>query len=88
MSVRERPQAAGWSFWFAAVTSVVAILAIALFAIEPQWIERFVGSSPDDGSGESEWWIMAIAAFVAAVSLAVTRLKWRASARLAQTADG
>lgn len=77
MTTRERLRAAGPSFWVPCILFVVAIAATVLSLFEPQWIERVFGESPDEGSGESEWWITAVTAAIAIVSLAVTRWRWR-----------
>ena len=77
MTTRERLRAAGVSFWVPCIICVVAIAATVLSLVQPQWIERVSGASPDEGSGESEWWITAVTVAIAIGSLAVTRWRWR-----------
>ena len=77
MSARERLRAAGPSFWIPCILCVVAIAATVLSLVQPEWIERIFGASPDEGSGESEWWITAVTVVIAIVSLALTRWRWR-----------
>ena len=50
-----------------AASVVLGIVAIA----SPTWIERTLGFSPDDGSGETEWGLAVVFALVALVSAAV-----------------
>ena len=77
MTRRERLRAAGWSFWLPFIACLIAGAATIASVIEPEWIERVSGFSPDAGSGETEWLIPAVAAVVAVVAFAVTRLQWR-----------
>ena len=79
MNARDRLRRAGWTFWVPCVLSVLATIATVWSIIEPQWIERLFDASPDEGSGESEWWIAAMFAILAAVSLVVSRWRWRAA---------
>ncbi|GAA3601641.1 hypothetical protein GCM10022199_01470 [Marihabitans asiaticum] len=65
----------GLKQWLSEVPSLVVRLAAAfgalslvlagLAAVNPQWIESAVGLSPDGGSGESEWWLVAVFALAA-----------------------
>ena len=78
MTLRERLNAATWSFWVPFGFSVLAVIATVVTAINPQWIETLFDASPDNGSGESEWWLTAVFATVAVVSIAVASWRWRA----------
>jgi uncharacterized membrane protein YcjF (UPF0283 family) len=78
MTVRDRVKAAGWSFWIPLVFSVLAVVGAVVTAINPQWIETLFDTSPDNGSGASEWELAAVFATVAVVSIAVTSWRWRA----------
>lgn len=57
MNRLERLRRAGWAFWVPCIFSMLALIATVASALEPQWIEKVFGESPDEGSGESEWWI-------------------------------
>jgi hypothetical protein len=78
MTSQERVRAAGRSFWIPFVITVLAVVATLWSIIDPQWIERLFGASPDAGSGQSEWQIAALFAAAAVGSFAVTRWRWRA----------
>ncbi|QES38582.1 hypothetical protein DEJ48_38870 [Streptomyces venezuelae] len=43
-------------------------------AVWPTWIEGLFGLKPDGGSGETEWWIVAV---LAVVTVAATALAHR-----------
>ena len=77
MSVRERLRAADWSFWIPAIALVIASAVALLSVIDPHWIESIFNTSPDEGSGESEWAITAVAVGIALVCLFVASWRWR-----------
>jgi uncharacterized membrane protein len=77
MEFRARLRAADWSFWLPFVATLVALFLVVMSIVDPRWIENLTGASPDEGSGESEWWITALAVGVAAVLAVVTRWRWR-----------
>jgi hypothetical protein len=50
---------------------------LILTLVAHDWIERTVGASPDQGSGETEW-LVTVAALVAALLFAsITAWEWR-----------
>jgi hypothetical protein len=61
-------------------TVLAALFAIAAVgtAISPTWIERLTGLEPDGGSGETEWWAVALAAMALTAAL-LARRDYRAS---------
>ena len=66
----------------ARVESALAVVALALAlvtAVWPTWIESLFEVSPDGGSGETEWWLVAVflAVAVAAALLARRDLRVR-----------
>ena len=77
MSVHERLRAADWSFWVPAAALVIASIVALLSMINPHWIESIFDTSPDEGSGESEWAITAVAVGIALVCLVVAGWRWR-----------
>ena len=79
MSTRDRLRAADLWFWVFLVATVVAVVAGVLSLVDPQWIERLFEVSPDEGSGEAEWWMTAVAGAVAVGSLLTTRWRWRST---------
>jgi hypothetical protein len=63
----------------AALGGVAAVLA-AVAAVWPRWLESFAGLSPDAGSGETEWWLVALfAAPALALFLSARRSLGRAA---------
>lgn len=77
MQFRARLRAADWSFWVPFAATVIALAFVVMSLVDPQWIESLFGESPDEGSGEAEWWITALAVGVAAVAFGITRWRWR-----------
>lgn len=77
MGTGARLRAADWSFWVPFVATLIALVAVVMSIVDPQWIESLSGESPDAGSGESEWWITALAVAFAGVCFVVTRWRWR-----------
>jgi hypothetical protein len=76
--MRDHLRAARWDFWVPLVLSILFVIATVMTTINPQWIETLFEASPDEGSGESEWWITAIVGALALASIAVTRWRWKA----------
>ena len=66
----------------AALGGVAAVLA-AVAAVWPRWLESLAGMSPDGGSGETEWWLVALFAVPA---LALFLLARRSFGRAAPAA--
>jgi hypothetical protein len=63
----------------------LAVVAGALAVVTlfwPTWIETLFGVSPDAGSGEAEWWVVAVLALVAVMSGILARRDYRAARRL------
>ena len=70
----------------------IELILTALFAlgalttvIWPTWIESLTGLAPDNGSGEAEWWLVALLGLAALVAGLLARRDLRA-ARLASGA--
>ncbi len=63
----------------AALGGVAAVLAVAT-AVWPRWVESVSGLSPDAGSGEAEWWLVAL---FAAPALGLLLLARRSFGRVA-----
>jgi hypothetical protein len=58
------------------VESVLAMLALVLAvvtAVWPTWIESLFEVSPDAGTGETEWWVVAVFLVVAVVAAVLAR---------------
>jgi hypothetical protein len=60
---RHRAQIGMLVYLFAAVALALAIVSL----ITPTWLERTLDVSPDGGSGETEWGIVAVFAIAAGV---------------------
>jgi hypothetical protein len=60
---------------------VAGVLAVATI-IWPTWIETLFGVEPDGGSGEAEWWIVAVFALVGVMSGLLARRDYMAARRL------
>jgi len=60
--------------------ALAALLAVATIAtaIWPTWIEGLFGLEPDGGSGETEWWIVAVLAVATIATAALARRDLRA----------
>ena len=70
----------------------IEVILAALFAlgalatvIWPTWIEGLTGLEPDNGSGQAEWWLVAVMGLAALVAGLLARRDLRA-ARLASGA--
>jgi hypothetical protein len=44
----------------AAALAVTAMASALITTIWPTWIEGLFGAAPDAGSGEAEWWLVAV----------------------------
>jgi hypothetical protein len=69
----------------ARIETGLAVVAGALAVVTlfwPTWIEALFGVEPDGGSGEAEWWIVAILALAAVMSGFLARRDYRAARRL------
>jgi hypothetical protein len=69
----------------ARIETALAVVAGALAVVTlfwPTWIETLFGVEPDGGSGEAEWWIVAVLALVAAASGLLARRDFAAARRL------
>ena len=64
-----------------------AAAAIAT-AIWPTWLESLTGLDPDGGSGETEWWLVALLGVAAVVSGLVARRSFAAIRRVPPALDG
>jgi hypothetical protein len=63
----------------------LAVVAGALAVVTlfwPTWIETLFGVEPDAGSGEAEWWVVAVLGLVAVMSGILARRDYRAARRL------
>ena len=60
-----------------ALAVLFALGAIATM-IWPTWIEDLSGLEPDKGSGEAEWWLVALLGLAAAISAVFARRDLRA----------
>ena len=66
----------------ARVESVLAMLRsyfAVVTAVWPTWIESLFEVSPDAGTGESEWWVVAVFLVVAVVAAVLARRDRRAA---------
>ena len=59
------------------LAAVFAALAAAT-AIWPTWIESLFEVSPDGGTGETEWWMVAVFGVVALLAAVLARRDFRA----------
>ncbi len=76
--MRDRLRRARWDFWVPCVLAILFAIATVAAAVDPRWIEDLFEASPDERSGESEWWIAAILGALALTAIAITRSRWRA----------
>jgi hypothetical protein len=68
-------------FWIEFALMVASAGFLVLTIVWPQWIETFLGLTPDDGDGSSEWGIT-LSLVVATVTLvALTGREWRKTRR-------
>ena len=58
-----------------ALAIVAGILAIVTL-VWPTWIESLFGISPDGGSGETEWWLVAALAVAACLAGLLARREY------------
>jgi hypothetical protein len=57
-------------FWVEVLLATVSAVLALITTIWPTWIESLFEVSPDQGSGATEWWIVALFAAVA-IGLAI-----------------
>jgi carbon starvation protein CstA len=62
--------------------AVVAAALAAATLIWPTWIETVFSFEPDNGSGETEWWIVIAFALVAATLALLARRDYKSARRL------
>jgi hypothetical protein len=60
------------------VVGLAAIVFLAASIICPDWIEKMLGVSPDNGDGSIEWGVAFAAAAVSLVMSWLARRDWRA----------
>ena len=53
---------------FEVIFAVVGVALAVTALLDPQWIERLLGSSPDGGSGEAEWALSVICCSVSVLA--------------------
>ncbi|MGA7203591.1 MAG: hypothetical protein WBX27_03050 [Specibacter sp.] len=75
----------GRGFWIQTVLSAVTLVAAAVTALWPDWIELVFGADPDAGSGAVEW---ALVGGLLIASLTLAAFARRGWLRSAQTAPG
>jgi hypothetical protein len=63
------------------VLSALLGTATIVTAVWPTWIEGLVGFDPDGGSGETEWWIVAVLAVISVAAAALAHRDLRAVRR-------
>jgi hypothetical protein len=69
------------------------VLALAFGALAvaaglwPTWVEQVTGLEPDGGSGQAEWWLVAVFAMLALSAAVLSRRSFRA-VRATQAATG
>ena len=64
------------------VLAVVAATLAVVTLIWPMWIEDLFGVTPDAGSGETEWWLVAVFAVVAVAAGVLARRDFGVARRL------
>jgi hypothetical protein len=69
-----------------AALAVVFATAFVMTCLWPDWIERVVGVSPDQGNGETEWGVAAILGLCAVLCATLARRQWRRARRLGREA--
>lgn len=56
-----------------AVLAAAALVLAAVTAVWPTWLESLFEVSPDGGSGETEWWLVAVFLAVAVGAAVLAR---------------
>lgn len=72
MSRQPRPR-----FWFEVSATALGALFTVLTFVSPTWIEDLFRASPDNGSGQSEWFIALVPLAFAATSALFAVREWR-----------
>jgi hypothetical protein len=67
------------------VLSALLGMATIVTAVWPTWIEGLFGLEPDGGSGETEWWIVAMLAVVTVATAVLARRDLRVVRRRTST---
>lgn len=60
------------------VLAVLFAVAAGATLIWPTWIEGLTGLEPDNGTGESEWWLVVLLGVVAVIAAVLARRDFRA----------
>jgi hypothetical protein len=61
------------------VLSVLFAIGTAATLVWPTWLETLTGLEPDQGTGESEWWLVLLLGAAALVTAALARRDYRAA---------
>jgi hypothetical protein len=59
--------------------AVLALVLAAVTAVWPTWIESLFEVSPDAGTGETEWWLVAVFLAMAVAAAVLARRDLRAA---------
>ena len=63
--------------WIEGALATISIVALILTLVAHDWIERTVGASPDQGSGETEWLLTGVALVATLIFTSVATWEWR-----------
>jgi hypothetical protein len=64
-------------FWFEAIAMMIGTVLTVVTLVFPTWIETLFGESPDNGSGQSEWFLALLPLALAATSAVLAVREWR-----------
>jgi hypothetical protein len=65
------------SFWFEVIATLIGSVLTVLTLVAPTWIETLLLQSPDNGSGETEWFLALLPLALAAASASLAVREWR-----------